>query len=57
MQAEAHINALTVKHSDLDKLINSEQLRPIPDTIMLHELKREKLKLKDEIEKYMHMVS
>ncbi len=55
MQAEAHINALTVKHSDLDKLINSEQLRPIPDTITIKQLKIEKLKLKDEIEKYSHL--
>lgn len=56
MHAEAHINALSEKHSNLDRLINTERLRPKPNTITIHELKKEKLKLKDEITKYMQMI-
>ncbi|WP_417319870.1 YdcH family protein [Emcibacter sp.] len=55
MRAAAHINALSEKHAMLDKRINDEVHRPAPDDIILHELKREKLRLKDEIEKYKNL--
>ncbi|MFC7048880.1 YdcH family protein [Emcibacter nanhaiensis] len=52
MRAEAHINALSEKHALLEKRIDDEEHRPAPDDIVIHELKREKLRLKDEIERY-----
>lgn len=44
-----HIEALKAKHADLDRQIAQETQRPIPDPTTLHGLKKEKLKLKDEI--------
>ena len=44
-----HIESLKAKHADLDRQIAQETQRPIPDPTTLHGLKKEKLKLKDEI--------
>lgn len=52
MHAEAHLTALSEKHTKLDEIILQEEHRPSPDSIKLHDLKREKLKLKDEIERF-----
>ena len=49
MQAEAHYNALTRKHAALDEKIHVEENSPAPDGSILHELKREKLIIKDEM--------
>jgi hypothetical protein len=45
----AHMDALTHKHANLDARIGEENLRPFPDTTILARLKKEKLRLKDEI--------
>ncbi|GAB5486677.1 MAG: hypothetical protein Pars2KO_02470 [Parasphingorhabdus sp.] len=44
-----HVAALREKHEALDHKINEEEARPFPDTIKLHELKKQKLRLKDEL--------
>lgn len=49
MSTLSHIEALQDKHAHLEKIIEEEQLRPDPDETRIHELKREKLKIKDEI--------
>lgn len=49
MQSEAHIDALSRKHAALDEKIHNEESRPAPDSTVLHELKKEKLILKDEM--------
>lgn len=49
MHSEAHIDALSRKHAALDEKIHVEENRPVPDSTILHELKREKLVLKDEM--------
>ena len=41
--------ALTARHAGLEAAIATEAQRPLPDTLRLAELKREKLRLKDEI--------
>ena len=43
------IEALRARHADLDTQIAEEIHRPLPDDIRITELKREKLKLKDEM--------
>lgn len=43
------INALKFKHAHLEKSIEREQRRPLPNLNILHHLKREKLSLKEEI--------
>jgi hypothetical protein len=45
----AHISALEAKHATLDQRITAESQRPVPDTIVLAELKKQKLRLKEEI--------
>lgn len=52
MHAQAHIAALSRKHETLDNRISDEEHRPIPDNVVLGELKREKLRLKDEIQNF-----
>lgn len=41
--------ALEAKHAQLEALIDEEEHRPHPDDIRLHQLKKEKLRIKDEI--------
>ena len=47
--SNAHIDALNTKHAGLDARIAEESLRPHPDEATLARLKKEKLRLKDEI--------
>lgn len=49
MQSTAHQHALEVKHATLDRRIADETHRPHPDTVTLADLKKQKLKLKEEI--------
>ena len=49
MSVVEHIEALRVKHASLEAAIEEEHLRPHPDDIRIQELKKEKLKIKDEI--------
>ena len=43
----AHTLSLEAKHAGLDKLIEEENRRPAPNEILIHELKKRKLKLKE----------
>jgi uncharacterized protein len=43
----AHLASLEAKHADLDRKIHEERCRPAPDETLIHQLKREKLKIKD----------
>lgn len=49
MSAESHRSALLEKHQNLETQIEDELHRPAPDQARLTSLKREKLKLKEEI--------
>jgi hypothetical protein len=49
MSVEEHIEALRSKHASLKEAIDSENQRPHPDDLRITELKREKLRIKDEI--------
>lgn len=46
---KAQVEDLSSKHAALDALIDEEEHRPHPDEIRLHELKKEKLRLKDQL--------
>lgn len=54
MGLESHILELADKHHKLDEQIHEELLRPHPDDIMISELKKKKLRLKEEIERLRH---
>jgi hypothetical protein len=45
---------LTSRHAALAAQIDEEEHRPLPDMIKLHELKKEKLRLKDELAGHFH---
>jgi len=47
--ATAHREQLIARHARLDASLAAELKRPLPDPTTLRRLKREKLKLKDEI--------
>ena len=49
MQTDERLDILHDKHATLERAIEEENLRPHPDDIRLSELKREKLRIKDEI--------
>jgi hypothetical protein len=43
----AHHTALTAKHSTLDQRIAAESQRPLPDQLLIAELKKQKLRVKE----------
>jgi len=45
----AHRSALEAKHAVLDQRISDETHRPMPDAILVADLKKQKLRLKEEI--------
>jgi hypothetical protein len=47
--ANTHRDQLLARHARLDASLANELKRPAPDATQLRRLKREKLKLKDEI--------
>jgi hypothetical protein len=50
MAVEARLRELGARHQSLEKAIQDELRRPSADDLKLKELKRQKLKLKDELE-------
>lgn len=52
MRLDGHLGKLREKHADIEKEIEQEGHRPIPDSIRITELKRQKLKLKEEINRF-----
>ena len=50
MNIDARIRQLDSRHQNLDTMIDEEMKRPAQDSLRLSQLKKEKLKLKEEIE-------
>ena len=55
MTVRAHLAMLQDKHLKLESLIGDENHRPSPDFSMLQTLKKQKLLLKEEIERLRSM--
>ncbi len=51
MALQSHISELSEKHRMLDKLVEDEMARPASDDVRIAKLKRQKLRIKDRIEK------
>jgi hypothetical protein len=51
MSVEEHIRALRSKHADLEGQIVQETSRPHPDQIAIVSLKKQKLRIKDQLAK------
>ena len=45
----AHLTSLAARHAQLDASLTRETQRPAPDSVRLAELKREKLRLKEQM--------
>jgi hypothetical protein len=50
MALDARLRELNARHRDLDEAIKAETKLPAHDQLQVKELKRQKLKLKEEIE-------
>ena len=46
---QAHFTALQAKHAGLEARITEDRQRPMPDAATLNRLKKEKLRIKEEI--------
>jgi hypothetical protein len=57
MALDAHLVELSEKHRALDRKIEEELARPTTDDLRIAELKRQKLRLKDEMERLRHEMS
>ncbi|MBF0269906.1 MAG: YdcH family protein [Alphaproteobacteria bacterium] len=49
MSIEDRLESLRTKHAALEAALENETHRPSPDDVQIHELKRQKLRLKDEM--------
>ena len=49
MNVDARVESLSQMHHDLEEAIKEENQRPMPDSAVLSDLKRQKLRIKDEI--------
>ena len=45
----AHINALQMKHDGLEMRLKDELQRPVPDAATIQAIKKQKLRIKEEI--------
>ena len=45
----SHVNSLQLKHAGLERQIAQEMSRPMPDAGLVRELKKRKLRIKEEI--------
>ena len=54
MDADTRLTALTSKHAYLEHAIEAENRRPLPDYVRVTQMKREKLRIKDEIVRLEH---
>jgi hypothetical protein len=45
----AHLSALAAKHAGLERQITAESQRPMPDSRTLADLKKQKLRVKEEL--------
>ena len=46
----SHVSALQLKHAGLERQIQDEMSRPLPDNAVIQTLKKQKLRIKEAIE-------
>ncbi len=54
MSSDDRVEALKAKHAALDAALGEQNRRPYPDEVTISELKRQKLKIKDELQRIVH---
>jgi len=55
MASEDRVEALRMRHAALESELKLEAQRPSPDDIVVAGIKKEKLRLKDEINRLVHV--
>lgn len=45
----SHASALQLKHAGIERQLEQEMNRPLPDTSLIRELKKRKLRIKEEL--------
>lgn len=45
----SHVDALQTKHAGLDARLRAEMARPAPDAVMVRDIKKQKLRIKEEL--------
>jgi hypothetical protein len=55
MSVESHLSELVRRHQAIEQAILAEESHASVDELKLHELKRKKLSIKDEIERLKHL--
>lgn len=45
----SHVDALKAKHAGIEARLHEEQTRPAPDVVMIQQLKKQKLRIKEEL--------
>lgn len=48
-EIDGYLSGLVEEHKNLEDRIAEERRRPMPDSVLLSDLKRQKLRIKDEI--------
>lgn len=46
----SHVSALQMKHAGLERELEQEMNRPMPDIVAIREIKKRKLRIKEQIE-------
>ena len=54
MGQDARTESLRAKHAEIESILIEEERRPFPDFVMVQELKKRKLRVKDELERASH---
>ena len=57
MGQDARSDALKAKHAEIEAMVIEEERRPFPDFAMVQELKKRKLRVKDELQRVAHLPS
>ena len=50
MASSTHVSALQSKHAGLEARLRDEMNRPVPDAATIQAIKRQKLKIKEELQ-------
>jgi hypothetical protein len=48
----SHVSALQSKHAGIDRQLREEMCRPLPDGVVIQSLKKQKLRIKEEIARH-----
>jgi hypothetical protein len=57
MSIQAHIDSLSEKRNHLKERIAEESARPMPDFVLITNLKKQNLTMKEEMQRYLAMLA